>query len=275
MTNGHAEQGPDSPAVLAEVLKFYHDSGATCTLRDSLDAGDAAQISEETRARRRDPVKKQHKTVETSLLHWAMEAKTAAMNCNNLEELRRAICAFEGCEIKKSAMNTVFSDGNACAKIMLIGEAPGSSEDREGIPFCGASGQLLDKMFAAIGLSRATNIYISNSVFWRPPGNRKPTDFELEVCRPFVEKHISLIDPDVVVMVGSTACCALMQTQDSISRIRGKFYEYTNSFLSRTIAAMAIFHPAYLLRQPLQKRLAWEDLKMLRAHIETHNIKVR
>lgn len=288
MTDEHNKPNVEDIKMFAEVLRFYHDSGVTHTLNDDLHPDDtlspanfekSSVVPDRAKTRESQEIvlnKTSNKkgSSNANMLQWVEEARKAAANSANLAELRAAVCAFEGCEIKKAAVNTVFSDGNPKSKIMLIGEAPGSTEDREGIPFCGASGQLLDKMFAAINLNRSSNIYISNTVFWRPPGNRKPTDFELEVCRPFVERHISLVDPDVVVMVGSTACYSLLQTPDNISRLRGKFYEYTNSFLSRSITAMVIFHPAYLLRQPQQKRLAWEDLKMLRAYIETHKIQV-
>ncbi|QJC27965.1 uracil-DNA glycosylase [Anaplasma platys] len=256
---------PDSTttAELAETLKFFHDSGATSILHDTLlDDSELPKISPaKDKARKRA-------ANNAGILHWVTEASDTACKCENLEELCIAIRGFAGCEIKKTALNTVFSDGNPNSKIMLIGEAPGSTEDREGRPFCGTSGMLLDKMFAAINLYRTTNMYISNSVFWRPPGNRKPTDFEIDVCRPFVEKHIALVNPDIVVMVGSTACTSVLKSHDSISRLRGRFHEYTNCFLTRNITAMAIFHPAYLLRQPAQKRLAWEDLKMLRSYIQ-------
>ncbi|MFV9838802.1 MAG: uracil-DNA glycosylase family protein [Aaplasma endosymbiont of Hyalomma asiaticum] len=258
---------------LAEVLGFYHDSGVNCTLNDELGTeGVVDSNHSKTGGLGIASVTQQGTQAKLDILHWVGYATQVASNCSTLQELKEAVCAFEGCEIKKSAMNTVFSDGNPNAKIMLIGEAPGGTEDREGRPFCGTSGMLLDKMFASINLARTSNIYISNTVFWRPPGNRKPTDFELDVCRPFVERHISLVDPDVVIMVGGTACYSILKTQDNISRLRGRFYNYTNDFLSRQITAMVIFHPAYLLRQPMQKRLAWEDLKMLRAYLTEKNI---
>ena len=254
-----------SSESISEVLKYCSDSGISCTLRDELHEEDYHTQVTPTPSANRDTAPQNEVLYATD---WVAKARTLALACTTLDELRQAVNSFEGCEIKNTAINTVFSDGNPAARLMFIGEAPGNNEDKKGIPFCGASGLLLDKMLAAIGLDR-TKIYISNTVFWRPPGNRRPTDFELEVCRPFVEKHISLINPLVLVMVGSTACYSLLRTQDSISRIRGKFYEYSNSFLSNSITSMAIFHPAYLLRQPMQKRLAWEDLKMLKRHLDT------
>ncbi|MBQ4874530.1 MAG: uracil-DNA glycosylase [Rickettsiaceae bacterium H1] len=188
-------------------------------------------------------------------------------SCKNLTELRRIIESFTGCELKKYAKNTVFSDGNPNAEIMLIGEAPGATEDLQGIPFCGASGKLLDKMLEAINLDRK-KAYISNTVFWRPPGNRQPTYHETEICRPFIEKHIALVSPKIIVLVGGTAASTILNSDLGISKLRGKFYEYTNKYLPEPTKATAIFHPAYLLRQPKQKRLAWEDLQLIQKFLE-------
>ena len=186
-----------------------------------------------------------------------------ATSCHNLEELRHAVEEFTGCELKKYAKNTVFSDGNPQAEIMLIGEAPGANEDLQGIPFCGASGKLLDKMLAAINLDRES-IYITNTVFWRPPGNRQPTHQEAEICRPFVEKHIALISPKIIVLVGGIAASSILGCTIGISKVRGQFYEYQNQYIEKPITTTAIFHPAYLMRQPKQKKLAWEDLQKIR-----------
>lgn len=202
---------------------------------------------------------------------WIIKARNLASSCNRVDELRNAVMSFEGCEIKKTSTNTVFSDGNPNAKIMLIGEAPGVNEDLQGIPFCGASGMLLDKMLSAINLDR-TKVYISNVVFWRPPGNRRPTDLELDICRPFVEKHIMLISPQILILVGGIACYSLLDNTKTISTLRGKFHIYTNQYLFRSITTVAIFHPAYLLRQPAQKRLAWEDLKRIREYLDSNYI---
>ncbi|MCV3769635.1 MAG: uracil-DNA glycosylase, partial [Wolbachia pipientis] len=139
----------------------------------------------------------------------------------------------------------------------------------QGIPFCGASGMLLDKMLSAINLDR-TKVYISNVVFWRPPGNRRPTDLELDICKPFVEKHIMLISPQILILVGGIACYSLLDNTKTISTLRGKFHIYTNQYLFRSITTVAIFHPAYLLRQPAQKRLAWEDLKRIREYLDSN-----
>ncbi|MGN7661192.1 MAG: uracil-DNA glycosylase [Anaplasma sp.] len=271
-------------AELLEVLKFYHESGVDCILKDYVqDAQDGGSVCGEETVEYSaalqpavvenvpEPVVKPGKKQFST--DWIDAAQRIAEACHSLAELREAVESFEGCDIKKSSMNTVLADGNPNAKIMLIGEAPGSSEDREGRPFCGASGKLLDKMLAAIDLSRE-NTYISNTIFWRPPGNRRPTDFELAVCRPFVEKHIALVAPDIIVLVGGTACYALLDVPESVSKLRGRFHKYTNSFLERPITTAVIFHPAYLLRQPMQKRLAWEDLKLIRAYIERGKVKI-
>ncbi|KYH12958.1 uracil-DNA glycosylase [Neorickettsia sp. 179522] len=189
----------------------------------------------------------------------------------SLDELRTLLSSFEGCQLKKGAKNTVFCDGNPEAKIMLIGEAPGEQEDKLGIPFCGRSGNLLDKMLQAIGLDR-TKVYITNAVFWRPPGNRRPTPEEIQICKPFLEHHIRLVSPKLIVLLGSTAASSVLESQDRISMLRNKFYEYKNQFIHEGITTTVMFHPSYLLRQPAQKKLAWEDLKLIRSYIDAHGL---
>ena len=184
-----------------------------------------------------------------------------------LSELKKVVEAFEGCELKRTAKSTVFSDGNPLSRVMLVGEAPGAEEDLQGKPFVGRSGQLLDKMLLAIGLDRRS-VYIANIVPWRPPGNRVPTPLEVALCLPMIEKHISLIKPKALMFLGSTAAKSLLKTNEGITRLRGVPKNYTNSYLERPIWSMATFHPAYLLRSPLQKRLVWEDLKALKRVLE-------
>lgn len=191
-------------------------------------------------------------------------ARTLADAATTLAELEEAVRAFDGCAIKKTASKTVFCDGNPKTQVMIIGEAPGAQEDIQGIPFCGPSGQLLDRMLASIGLSRAESAYISNTVFWRPPGNRQPSPEETAICLPFVEKHIALVKPKLLVLSGGTATTTLLRKDASISRLRGKFYDYTNSYLENPLPVAVTFHPSYLLRSPAQKRLAWNDLLMIR-----------
>lgn len=190
-------------------------------------------------------------------------ARALADSARTLEELEETVREFNGCAIKKTASKTVFSDGNPKGRVMIIGEAPGAQEDKEGIPFCGPSGQLLDRMFAAIGLSRKNDLYISNSVFWRPPGNRTPSPEETAICLPFVEKHIALVKPALLVLSGGTATTSLLNKDASISRLRGKIYDYTNSYIDSPIKTIVMYHPSYLLRQPGHKRLAWHDLLLV------------
>ena len=186
-------------------------------------------------------------------------AQELADKANSLEELKTAVMQFDELEIKKLALNTVFADGAAGAKVMLIGEAPGANEDKQGIPFCGQSGKLLDNILLAIGLKR-TEVYITNTIFWRPPGNRRPTLEELNICRPFVEKHIALLKPKVIILVGSTAVESLLGTKVPMHYLRDGMYEYTNGYLSTAIKTYVIFHPSYLLRQPTKKKLMWFDM---------------
>jgi len=204
----------------------------------------------------------------------AMQAtRMMAEKCNDLVELRIAIENFKDLSITKTATNTVFADGNPNAQIMLIGEAPGAEEDAQGIPFCGASGKLLDQMLACVGLNREKNFYITNTIFWRPPGNRRPTPEELAVCLPFVEKHIALIEPKIIVLVGGTAVASLLNSKEGITNLRGNFLKYNNIYLRAPIKTTAVFHPSYLLRSPGQKRVAWKDLLMLKEHINNESIK--
>ncbi len=198
-----------------------------------------------------------------SLNEIVAAAKKAAESAKNLVELRKAVENFDGCNLKKMATNTVFFDGNPNSKIMVIGEAPGNHEDLQGIPFCGDSGKVLDGMFRAINMTRAENFYITNVIFWRPPGNRRPTEEELAICRPFVERHIQLLNPEVLVLVGATSMAAILGIQDPISSVRGKFMDYAPKFLSRKIKTFVIFHPSYLMRQSAKKKVAWADMLAL------------
>lgn len=195
-------------------------------------------------------------TGETSAVAGAVHLAAGA---DTLDDLRAALESFEGCSLKKTAMNLVFGDGNPAAKIMLIGEAPGADEDRQGVPFVGPSGQLLDKMLASIGLDR-TKVFISNAVFWRPPGNRTPTVTETAACLPFVERMIEIIDPEIMVVLGGSAAKTLLGRSESVGRLRGRWFPYATPRLSRPVETTTIFHPAYLLRSPAQKREAWIDL---------------
>ena len=201
---------------------------------------------------------------ETGSMLVEEDIDSPAEHCKDLDQLRDAVEKFDKCLLKKMATKTVFSDGNPSADVMLIGEAPGANEDVQGIPFCGESGKLLDQIFATIGLSREKNLYITNSVFWRPPGNRKPTEDEIKMCLPFVEKHISLIKPKLIVAVGAISLYALLNYTGSISKKRSQVFEYKNKYLKEPIKAITIFHPAYLLRQPSQKKTAWQDMLLIK-----------
>ncbi len=189
-------------------------------------------------------------------------AREMAVKAGSLEELRQALAQFDGCNLKFTAKNLVFADGNPNAKIMFVGEAPGRDEDLEGLPFVGRSGRLLDRMMAAIGLDR-TSAYITNVIPWRPPGNRTPTIHETEICRPFIERHIELADPALLVTLGGPAAKTLLNTSEGIMRLRGNWrLHVTNT--GKEIPAMPTLHPAYLLRNPSHKRLAWRDFLEIR-----------
>ena len=184
-------------------------------------------------------------------------ARQLASSAATLEELREQLAAFDGCNLKFTAKNLVFADGNPGAPIMFVGEAPGREEDLEGVPFIGRSGQLLDRMFAAIGLDR-TSVYIANTIPWRPPGNRTPTPLETEICRPFFERQIELANPKLLVALGGPAAKALTNATEGILRLRGNWKTHMTSS-GIQIPVMPTLHPAYLLRNPAQKRFAWRD----------------
>jgi uracil-DNA glycosylase len=192
-----------------------------------------------------------------------VSAREAARAAPDLAALRAALERFDGVSLSRTATNLVFADGNPAARVMLVGEAPGADEDRLGLPFVGVSGQLLDRMMASIGLDRTT-FYITNVCFWRPPGNRKPTDAELAAQKPFVERHIELVAPKVLVLVGAAAAQGLLGTTEGITRLRGRWFQYCLGEGGPSIPALPIFHPAYLLRQPGQKRETWRDLLKLK-----------
>jgi len=185
-------------------------------------------------------------------------ARHLAAAARSIDELRAALEAFDGCALKATAMNLCLYDGNPAAKIMIVGEAPGAEEDRQGRPFVGAAGQLLDRMLAAIGLDRDT-VYITNLLFWRPPGNRNPTAAEVAACLPFLERQVELVDPSHLLLLGASSVRTLLARQEGILKLRGRWQHYQHAGLARPIPAMPSLHPAYLLRQPAQKRLAWRD----------------
>lgn len=197
-------------------------------------------------------------------------AKNLADNCQTLDELKNTIAQFEGCNLKKMATNTVFSDGNPNSKIMVIGEAPGNHEDLQGIPFCGDSGAMLNEMLMSINLHRQKDFYITNVIFWRPPGNRRPTDEELAICRPFFERHIELFAPKVIILVGATAMSSILGVSDPITKVRGQILDYDAKFLSSPTKIFTIFHPSFLMRQPMKKKLVWQDMLTLEKFIKNN-----
>jgi len=187
------------------------------------------------------------------------DARALAAAAGSLGELENAVRAFDGCPLKATATNTVFSDGSRDAELMIVGEAPGAEEDRQGLPFVGPAGQLLDLMLAAIGRDR-TSTYIANILFWRPPGNRPPSSNEIAVCLPFVERHIALKHPKVLVLAGNTSAKALLGTSEGITKLRGRWMDLSVPGLPAPVPTVAIYHPSYLLRTPAMKRQAWRDL---------------
>ena len=196
------------------------------------------------------------------------DARLLAAGAKSIDQLKAALEGFQGLSLKRTATQIVFADGNPEARVMLVGEAPGADEDRLGRPFVGVSGQLLDRMLGSIGLSRESNIYISNVINWRPPGNRSPSEAEIALSLPFIQRHIELVNPAVLIFAGGVAAKALMQTAQGITRLRGKWSEHMTEGLSKPIPALPIFHPAYLLRSPQEKRLAWADLLKLKARLK-------
>jgi DNA polymerase len=194
------------------------------------------------------------------------DARALAAACASVAELEAAVRGFTGCALKATATNTVFADGNPLAEIMFVGEAPGADEDRQGKPFVGVSGQLLDRMLKWINLDR-TKVYITNILFWRPPGNRQPTTAEIAACVPFVERHIALVRPKVLVLVGGTSAKTLLNTSEGIIRLRGKWRELAIPGLDQPVATLPTFHPAYLLRAPAQKHESWRDLLAIKRKI--------
>jgi uracil-DNA glycosylase len=206
-------------------------------------------------------------TFAESLAEAAQSARRLAAGADSIEALAALVAGFEDCPLKRTATKTVFIDGNPAAPIMFIGEAPGADEDRIGRPFVGRAGQLLDRMLAAIGLDRGM-VQITNVIYWRPPGNRKPTTAEIAACLPFVLRHIALARPQVLVLCGGTAASALLPVSDGITRLRGRWFDLAVPGLDAPVPTLPMFHPAFLLRTPERKREAWRDLLALKARLD-------
>jgi|SRR6185295_17412189 len=214
-------------------------------------------------SRNAPPVQTQSKKVAAaqavSLSTAPGAARALAQSCTTLAELKTALSNFEGCELKRFATNTVFADGNPQGRIMLIGEAPGHDEDKQGLPFVGRAGKLLDRMLAEINLDRS-KVYITNVLNWRPPQNREPTPEEAAICLPFLHRHIELADPLLLILLGAVSVRHVLGINEGITRVRGRWDLFQSAALKRSIPVMPTLHPAYLLRQPGAKRLAWRDL---------------
>lgn len=201
-----------------------------------------------------------------SVEDFVKKARELADASNSVDDLRKVVENFDGyLDIKKLATNTVFGEGNPNADILILGEAPGNNEDIEGIPFCGQSGELLNNMFERIGIKRQ-DLYITNTLFWRPPGNRTPTSEEVAICRPFVEKHIALVNPKIIIFMGATALNSLINTNLTITKARRQLFDYSNQYLQgRVIKSTPLFHPSYLLRQSTKKKEAWGDMLFIQS----------
>ena len=269
---------PEPAPNIRQLLAFYLEAGVDCALADEpvdrLAEPDmvAAPVIRESAPPRaiREIAPPPMAAVPRSEITPAPEAaiasaREAARTAPTLEVLRALLENFDGCTLKNTATRLVFADGNPEARIMFVGEAPGRDEDIEGLPFVGRSGKLLDRMIAAIGLDRS-KAYIANVIPWRPPGNRTPTPQETQICLPFIQRQIELVNPDVLVTLGNPSTQTLLSTREGIMKTRGKWFDYDTG--ARTIRAMATFHPAYLLRSPSYKRMSWQDLRAIAKALE-------
>jgi DNA polymerase len=256
---------PIDPAAARDLLSFYAEAGVDAALGEAPvdrfadvapEPAPAAPVRQAPS--RQAPVQAAMPAIQAPPPpeEAIMAARAAARQAGSLEELRAIMNGFEGCALRTTAKQLVFGDGSAQARLMFVGEAPGSEEDQKGIPFVGRSGQLLDRMLAAIGIARQ-DVYIANIVPWRPPGNRDPSTHESQICLPFIQRQIELVDPDVMVCLGKPSTATLLGVTDGIRRTRGRWFTFNTG--KREIRAMPTFHPAYLLRTPIEKRFAWRD----------------
>jgi len=258
-----------SPAEMLEMLRLQVEAGADECILDqpSIPAAAGDKAREVANPMAPTPPGAAPAPVSSSSpgLPLTLEGIESA---ESLDALRDACATFEGCDLKKTATNMVFADGNPEAKVMLIGEAPGADEDRQGKPFVGVSGQLLDRMLASIGLDRG-QVYITNILLWRPPGNRTPTSEEIALFLPIIRRHIQLVAPQVLVTLGGSASKALLGTATGILKLRGRWHGFDDG-MGREIPLLPTLHPAYLLRTPGQKALSWHDLRLLRRQVAEH-----
>ena len=260
---------PEPAPTARELLAFYLEAGVDCALAEESIDRLAEMDAPPPVPRAAAPVEAPRPAAAPTVIRGEAapapdvaiaSAREAARTAPTLEALRELMQGFEGCALKHTATRLVFADGNPQARIMFVGEAPGRDEDIEGLPFVGRSGKLLDLMIGAIGLNRTT-AYIANVIPWRPPGNRTPTPQETQVCLPFIQRQIELVNPDVLVTLGNPSTQTLLGTREGIMRTRGRWFDYETG--ARTIRALPTFHPAYLLRSPSYKRLAWQDLRAI------------
>jgi uracil-DNA glycosylase len=255
---------PDQQKAARELIDFYREAGVDALLGETPVNRFADPAREPAPVQRRELALTQRPDARPVAAAPAplapdqavMAARDAAKRAGSLDELRNILDKFEGCALKHGATQLAFADGNPKSRVMLVGEAPGYEEDKQGLPFVGRSGQLLDRMLAAIGLDR-TSVYIANIVPWRPPGNRTPTPQESAICLPFLLKQIELADPEILVCLGGPSAQTLLGIKEGITKTRGRWFAFDNG--KREIRAMPTFHPAFLLRSPLQKRFAWRD----------------
>jgi DNA polymerase len=270
---------PEPAPTVQQLLAFYLEAGVDCALGDEpVNRLADPDLAPEPRAAVTPPTPRPLPPAPPAAAIAARtdvvvapeaainSAREAARTAPTLEALRQLLENFDGCALKHTATRLVFCDGNPQARVMFVGEAPGRDEDIEGLPFVGRSGKLLDRMIAAIGLDRS-KAYIANVIPWRPPGNRTPTPQETQICLPFIQRQIELVNPDVLVTLGNPSTQTLLQTREGIMRTRGKWFDYDTG--TRSIRAIATFHPAYLLRSPSYKRMSWQDLRAIAKALET------
>lgn len=266
---------------LADLLRFYAEAGVDEALEDipaDRFTETAASQAAQTPARRPPPppahvlpaatARQPAPAIALPDEAQAAKARELARQARTLAELREILEGFDGCNLKFTAKQLAFSDGNSQASLMLVGEAPGRDEDIQGKPFVGRSGQLLDRILAAIGIQRAHGAYIANVIPWRPPGNRTPTPLEVEICRPFIERHIELVNPKVLVTLGGPSAKTLLNASEGMLKLRGRWRTHTTAS-GMEIATMPTLHPAYLLRNPAHKKLVWRDFLEIRAKLAT------
>ena len=269
---------PEPAPTVQQLLAFYLEAGVDCALADEpvdrlaepdavLPAAPPREVVPPRPLRETPAAMPAVPQREITVAPEAViaSAREAARTAPTLEALRALLENFEGCALRHTATRLVFADGNPQARVMFVGEAPGRDEDIEGLPFVGRSGKLLDRMIAAIGLDRS-KAYIANVIPWRPPGNRTPTPQETQICLPFIQRQIELVNPDVLVTLGNPSTQALLATREGIMRTRGKWFDYDTG--TRVIRAVATFHPAYLLRSPSYKRMSWQDLRAIAKALE-------